>query len=328
MEKLFQKYIDDNCSFEELLVVLEWLNTERGQKFLSSKMDDEWDKLILDEKKLSIKPPEDKLKVTYSRKKNLKKGILYLLGGLSAAAAVVVLLLTTNPFDQEVTLEQSHALYEIKQNPPGIKSTIRLPDGSIVVLNSDSEIKYEDNFLQNRQVYLKGEAFFEVIENSQSPFVVRIEDLSIHALGTSFNVKAFGELPNINICLTEGKVKVEHMNQVTEISSSLLLDPGEKVIFAKDDKLFTKTIFDPNIDLAWKSKTIVFDSSDFQEIRSTLERWYGVQIIIDSSLTANWEFTGRFSNTTLDNILKNMVYSRGLAYELDGETVNIYLPVK
>ncbi|MDN5210850.1 DUF4974 domain-containing protein [Fulvivirgaceae bacterium BMA12] len=339
MDDLIQKYINDQCSPEELIIVLEWLKTPEGQKALGRKMDETWaSENELEEVDLNprlIKP----LKVSYASPQTKRKdhGALLpkrRLRRFLMLAATVVLCIISSVFylhldsgpENEVVFK--HSSFTVKQNAPGMKSTFQLPDGSVVKLNADSELKYPDEFRDVREVFLSGEAFFEVVENPEMPFVVRINDLSITALGTSFNINAFGDMPDIGICLAEGKVKVEHLNQATEVSTSVMLEPGEKAVFQKRETKLSKEFFNPDIDLAWKSKILVFMSSDFPEIKARVERWYGVQIIIDEALKADWKFTGRFHNSSLESVMKSLVYSRELAFNIDKDQVKIYKPMK
>ena len=339
MNDLIQKYIENQCSPEELIIVLEWLKTTEGQKALSSKMDEIWvEENTLQEVDLNprlIKP----LKISYSASDANRKAVRtssrkrkYVRFSMLAASVVLCLIslavffhLNNNPGDK-ITLNPSS--FTVKQNAPGMKSTFQLPDGSVVKLNSDSELKFADQFQGVREVFLSGEAFFEVVENSEMPFVVRINDLSITALGTSFNINAFGDRPEIGICLSDGKVKVEHLNQATEVSTSVTLEPGEKAVFRKKEIKLSKESFNPDIDLAWKNKTLVFVSSDFYEIKASVERWYGVHIVIDDALKGGWKFTGRFHNSSIENVMNSLVYSRELAFSIDKDQVKIYKPMK
>lgn len=339
MDDLIQKYIENQCSPEELIIVLEWLKTPEGQKALSSKMDEIWvEENTLQEVDLNprlIKP----LKISYSASDVNRKAVRtssrkrkYVRFSMLAASVVFCLIslavffhLNNDPGDK-ITLNPSS--FTVKQNAPGMKSTFQLPDGSVVKLNSDSELKFADQFEGVREVFLTGEAFFEVVENSEMPFVVRIGDLSITALGTSFNINAFGNRPEIGICLADGKVRVEHLDLTTEVSTSVTLEPGEKAVFQKKETRLSKELFDPEIDLAWKNKILVFTSSSFPEIEAGIERWYGVKIIIEEELKAGWKFTGRFHNSSLENVMKSLVYSRKLAFSIDKDQVKIYKPMK
>lgn len=339
MDDLIQKYIDDRCSPEELIIVLEWLKTPEGQKALSGKMDEIW---ALENKlqEVDLNPRLiEPLKVSYSSTQ-ANSGPTHALSRKNRyvklsmmAAAVVIGIISVVYFLQfninrgnEVAVDNSS--FTVKQNAPGMKSTFKLPDGSVVKLNSDSELKFASQFQGIREVFLSGEAFFEVAENEEMPFVVRINDLSITALGTSFNINAFGNLPDIDICLSDGKVKVEHLDQKTEVSTSVMLVPGEKAVFQKKGTKLSKGFFDPDIELAWKDKTLVFDSSDFPEFKAAVERWYGVQIIVDEALKTDWKFTGRFHNSSLESVMKSLVYSRELAFSIDNDQVKIYKPMR
>ena len=340
MDNLIQKFIDNRCSPEELLVVLKWLETPDGQEALSKKMDEVW--AVEQDRRKSGKDQEKvkSLRVSYSaaekdhmirraipRKRRIIR--FTMLAATIFLATVSYLWVFNAAKSPTGEVLEGYSSFTVKQNAPGVKSTFQLPDGSVVKLNSDSELKFASQFHGMREVFLSGEAYFDVTENAEMPFVVRINDLSITALGTSFNINAFGDRPDIGICLSEGKVKVEHLNQDTQVSTAVTLEPGEKAVFQKKNTRLSKEFFDPEIDLAWKSKTLVFMASDFPEIKSRIERWYGVRMAVDQELQSGWKFTGRFHNTSLESLMQSLVYSRELAFDIDKDQdqVKIYKPM-
>ncbi len=338
MDDLIQKYIDDRCSSEELVIVLEWLKTPEGQETLGRKMDELWARENEQRNAAPDASSENSMRVSWSvtnstdHRKQKALGRNYMKWSmLAAAVALFVIAYGTLFYSGGSSVEDavaSNPSLIVKQNPPGVKSTFQLPDGSVVKLNAGSELRFTGEFQGVREVFLSGEAFFEVAEDAEMPFVVRVSDLSVTALGTSFNINAFGDRPDIGVSLSDGKVKVEHLDQTTDVSTSVMLEPGEKAVFQKYGTTLSKQTFDPEIDLAWKNKILVFTASDFSEIKTRIERWYGVQVVIDPKLKTDWKFTGRFHNTSLESVMESVVYSRGLAFNIDKDQVKIYKPMK
>src|SRR5690606_21518010 len=129
--------------------------------------------------------------------------------------------------EEDLVVEEMTEEWTTKSNPIGQKSIIQLADGSKVVLNADSELKFLDNFGQgHREIYLKGEAFFEVALDSLRPFTVYSGESVTMALGTSFNINSYDN-KKVQIQLATGKVKVIHEDKEKE---PVYLDPGEEVI--------------------------------------------------------------------------------------------------
>lgn len=211
-----------------------------------------------------------------------------------------------------------------KYNPSGQRSRIVLRDGTKIFLNAESKITYSDQKygVEFREVYLEGEAYFEVAKNPDVPFVVKTAELSTTALGTAFNVRAFKDENSTQVSLAEGKVKVMQMGEMQEVSAGIILSPDEEVIFESDN--MSKRAFDPNRVLSWKDGVIYFQETDFQEAIQTLERWYNVKFEIRNLENLDGlKGTGTFKNETLENVLKALSYSLEFKYEINQNNVII-----
>ncbi|MEX0882740.1 MAG: FecR domain-containing protein, partial [Cyclobacteriaceae bacterium] len=164
--------------------------------------------------------------------------------------------------------------WNTKSNPKGQKSKIHLPDGSTVILNADSEIRYRTDFEKSdRDIFLKGESFFEVAKDSLLPFRVYSGELVTTAMGTSFNINSYDK-ERVKVQLATGKVKVSNENQESE---PVFLHPGEEVIREGQGDL-KKRNFDRQNAFLWKDGTLRFADTSYPEFKITLERWYGVEI--------------------------------------------------
>ncbi len=217
---------------------------------------------------------------------------------------------------QEVTLAPQTIT---KENPRGQKSTIMLPDGTKVILNSESTISYLSNFTgSERMVELTGEAFFDVVRDPSKPFVVRTKSLMTTALGTSFNVDAY-PYGKEEITLVTGKVRV---NSHIESDQSTLLEPGE--IAALELGALNKKLGSSLNHIKWKDGFIVFQKTPFQEGIMELERWYGVTIEV-RNLPSGEEptFTAHIENDNLANVLETLGYAMRFDFRIEGKKVLI-----
>ncbi|MEQ9287838.1 MAG: DUF4974 domain-containing protein [Cyclobacteriaceae bacterium] len=225
----------------------------------------------------------------------------------------------------ETTVTPVQVASEIeKYNPSGQRSRIVLRDGTKIFLNAESKITYSDQEygVEFREVYLEGEAYFEVAKNPDVPFLVKTAKLSTTALGTAFNVRAFKDENRTQVSLAEGKVKVVQMGETREASAGIILSPDEEVIFESDN--MSKRAFDPNRVLSWKDGVIYFQETDFQEAIETLERWYNVKFEIRNLENLDGlKGTGTFKNETLENVLKALSYSLEFKYEINQDNVII-----
>jgi transmembrane sensor len=198
----------------------------------------------------------------------------------------------------------------------GQKLSIILPDGSEVVLNASSSIAYPESFSDDhRRVKLNGEAFFNVKEDKNSPFIVQNDDFSTKVLGTSFN------LNQNSVSLLTGKVEVLMQDEAT---TGIVLTPGQKVVHDKTKNSFYKTSYNYQQDVGWKDGILYFKDADFTTIKSRLQKWYGVKIVEESSFNQHWNYTGTFENASLEEVLERIAYLEGFKFLINEKTVKIY----
>jgi transmembrane sensor len=243
--------------------------------------------------------------------------------GIAASIAIVAgFLFFIYQNQHPVTKQKSEIeLFDLvtKTNPIGIKTVIRLQDGSSVYLNAESSIRYPNNFISDRTIDLTGEAFFEVAQGHSSPFVVRAGGLETIALGTSFNVRHYEEFP-LEIVLASGEVKVENRSK----GEALNLLPGQGVKLQRNSTDIERFTADIRHSKYWKEGTLHLDKLDFMQLRKTLERWYGVKITVNGTIPDNGYFSGTFSNNeTLTNVLEAMKFAHAFKFQLNGKKLTI-----
>lgn len=242
-----------------------------------------------------------------------------------AAAVTLVFLVAVLTFQRMQFQDQpaiSYASQIEKSNQNGRKSRIILPDSSIVWLNSASRIVYNNDFgNSDRVIQLDGEAYFEVRKNANLPFKVITGNIITTALGTSFNINNFNDL--IRISLITGKVKVENSRQP---DSSTNLVPGEGIVYDINELKMTRQTIDINETLYWKNNILSFRQASFSEVIDRLEKWYGVEFIIDDQLNREWNFTGKFYNENLENVLLSISFAKKFDFDIDHQ--NVYLKSK
>jgi transmembrane sensor len=211
-------------------------------------------------------------------------------------------------------------VYVEHKTVPGVKSHLTLSDGSQVILNSGSELKYVQNFeTDRREVYLKGEAFFNVAKDTQRLFIVNSRDAQTTALGTSFNVKAY-EGETVDISLLTGKVAVKKDRTMDEV---VTLSPGEAVKIDTEKGKLVKADFNKDQVIGWTKKLLIFHKTPLLEAIRVLENWYGVQIQIKNQPSDRVLLSGRFQDETLGNVLEGLKFSARFDYTINKEHVTI-----
>ena len=175
--------------------------------------------------------------------------------------------------------------FNILEVPVAAEYQLRLSDGTVVYLNSDSRLKYPEVFTGNeRKVYLEGEAYFEVAKDKEHPFKVTAQGVEVNVLGTHFNVNAYPERTDVVTTLVEGKVRVGRGTR------QIVLVPGEQAA-ASAESLNVKKV-DVREYIAWKDGLFVFSRMSLEEIMRQVYRWYGVETVFSDETVRAVTFTG------------------------------------
>lgn len=246
-------------------------------------------------------------------------GKLWLHWGMQAAACVLALIALTLGLhahtSTKIVAQDNRSTSVVKENLRGEKSKIGLPDGSTVYLNNNSKISYRSKFDSKREIFLQGEAFFEVAKDSTRPFLVHANGLLTKALGTSFNIKAPPGEP-VEVGLVQGKILVSP--NYGEQHARVIDDQGGKATFdVERGKLDISTY--PDMDFyQWTKRIIIFKAASFEEVRETLENWYNVDIGVEN-LQRPINFTGRFQGQSLETVLEQLAYTERFTFAIDKE---------
>lgn len=190
-----------------------------------------------------------------------------------------------------------------------------LPDHSVVWLNAGSTLRYPTIFRKdNRKVDLKGEAYFEVQSNKKCPFYVNTSSgLSIYVYGTKFNVKAYEDESKVETVLEEGKVNVISPNRKTIVQ----LNPGEQLLYDKQNQKLTKDKVDVYEKVAWKDGKLIFRNASLDDIFKRLERHFNVEIQFNNNHRKEYKYRATFRNETLPQILDYLAKSATLKWQME-----------
>jgi ferric-dicitrate binding protein FerR (iron transport regulator) len=258
-------------------------------------------------------------------------------GGMSRksvwmAAASIVILLSTGTFiylrkagsGSAGIQSREKALSRVFSNPRGgeIKE-LMLEDGSKVWLNAASTLKYPSGFSgSDRLVELSGEAFFEVAENSSSPFRVLIRDAEVEVLGTHFSIMAYDDEPISRTMLVDGAVKIKSGGdsvtlQPRQQAEMTYASPGVGV------EIHVRSGIDPQKALAWKDGSFDFVKTDLRTIMRVVSRTYNVDVQFEPNVP-NPKIDAAFNRADgLDKVLKQLENSLDIRFKKDGKTVTV-----
>lgn len=207
--------------------------------------------------------------------------------------------------------------------PHGEIKTITLPDSSAVTINSGSIVIYPYKFSGQRDIFLNGEAYFDVVRDDSKPFVVKTADLHVQALGTSFNVSSYLDSDNASVTLESGKLLVEFRNQANE---AVIIQPGEQIAYYRPTGNYEKRNVDVNRVTAWIEGSVIIQSLTFSELAKVIERRYAIQVYYNSSKFANDRITLTTAEGETVNELMNILQYLipGLEYRIENDKLYIY----
>ena len=185
--------------------------------------------------------------------------------------------------DSSVVEERDNTL----RVPRGGEYSITLSDGTIVYLNSESELRYPVNFVgRDRRVYLSGEAYFDVVQDEAHPFIVDMGNSSVRVLGTSFDVRAYADEDEVLTTLVQGSVKFSAGKEF------VTLEPGKQAVLGKSGSIETREV-DTYLYTAWKEGVFAFKRQRLEEIMKVVARWYDVNIFWENVSQKEVTFTGK-----------------------------------
>ncbi len=191
------------------------------------------------------------------------------------------------PGDSGSILKQE-IVYNTIVVPRGGEYKLELADGTLVWLNSDSELRYPVKFAgSQRDVWLKGEGYFEVSKNPEKPFRVVVDDMIVKVLGTSFNINAYKDRGNILTTLVSGKVDIQDMSG----KSLVVMSPNQQVDF-RHGKISSVQEVDITRFVSWVDGKFYFNDMTLENIMSQLQRWYDIEVFFVDEELKSYPFTG------------------------------------
>jgi ferric-dicitrate binding protein FerR (iron transport regulator) len=239
-----------------------------------------------------------------------------------------------------------------KTTLPTKKSVVTLSDGTVVTLNSATTLKYPDHFGDTcREIYLDGEAYFDVARDASHPFIIHANKMNIRVLGTSFDVKSYQNEALSEASLIRGSIEVTLNDRP---SDRIILKPREKLIVQNNNTAVIKptavlanrvspdsgagkgtryaltnlTYFPNNaktiIETSWVENKLVVRDREFAQFSGQMERWYGVHIEFGNERVKGYRFTALFEKETLPQALNALKMIEHFNYRIADSTVYIY----
>jgi transmembrane sensor len=326
VKELIPRYLAGEASVEEEKQLLAWIAMSPGneQEYLASKriselskkhyayknddainidIDAEWNQFVR-----NINTDEKKVRTLADHKSSTP--LFY-----KIAATVSLLILTGYLINYFVT-KTTDFKYETADNT----RIIILPDGSEVTLNKHSHLAYTSDFGKGgRNVKLTGEAFFNIKRDTLNPFKIEVNKAAVEVLGTSFNVRAYDYLKEVEVIVKTGIVKLS----VPERKKEVQLIAGQKGVYRKTNESIISGVNEDINFLSWNTQKIVFMENDLRTVVETLNKTYQANIVIKTDIPASCEVTVSFDHQTLEAVLHVLERTLNLTYTIKGNQIEI-----
>lgn len=344
LENWIKEDAENKRYFDEIEFL--WRASAAGREISESNKAEDWNS-ILGKIGESVNSPQETTKRKPVKSRLLLKSFLKV-----AAIFFLAFSLSWLTFSfVELKPEKGSLAYNQIITAKGQKSQIILSDGTKVWLNSETSLKYPTAFnKRNREVYLEGEAFFEVQKKvKKTPFLVKTTDMDIEVLGTRFNVMAYADEETVEATLEKGVINIVRRGSISANNQQVLLKPNQKITLVKkgsqailselenskptlvkrgegtsttlpseSEQVMIFSKIDVGLHTAWKDDRLIFQSETLENIVYKLERWYDVKIHIQDEELKTYTYTGEFAHKeTLSQVMEIFNLTTPINYVFD-----------
>ena len=302
---LLKEWLDSSPENPLILneIVNTWSLTRSKPDYFQPDMSYNWEKLI---QKIQVLPKKKRALSTY-------------INFAAAAAILIVVFLAGISFGGKFISEKNRFTYSKIISPKGNKTQVVLPDSSKVWLNSGSELWYPSDYsASNREVWFKGECYFQVEKDPLHPLIIHGSKLQVKVYGTSFNMREDGTGDLTDVMLVTGKVEV--LNMQNENITNLL--PGQELVYRNGNG---KVQVAENMEAltSWIHNILIFNNQPFEEVIHYLNSWYGVNIQLDHTIYYHHNYTFKVKTESLREVLELISIITPIEYTIEGEQVKI-----
>jgi transmembrane sensor len=354
IEYLLNRFKEKTINREELELLRSYFNSDQPGNDLNTHFDKVWAEKHLTKENFNIEKNFDKILSQLNvDSKNKPAGALklrrFIIRTISYAAIFILGIgfFSLYNINKDKSFSFNQEKFVTITIPYGSKSKVDLPDGSKVILNSGSFLKYPVTFGADiRKVEFNGEAYFDIAKNKKVPFIVSTSGIHIKVLGTTFNVKSYPEDKSIETTLVTGSIEIFNEKNKQQPAKHIYLKPNQKISIPKNntqtkdkirniptpatktEKITPKAVLETDVNsadyIAWKDNKLVFDNERFCDIMLKMERWYDVSIEIHSPEISNERFSGKFEKETLQQSLDAISLIAPIRYEIVKKKVEIF----
>ncbi len=368
-ENLIIKYLTGELSEKESEKLLDWVSKDDHNKKYFSEIKNTWASAGVDDLPSNESINKEAELFNYRRVlQNVPKKQTYRIKtislekksiwNLALKIAAVIVLIYSLGITSYIFLIPKQSQYNEVITRNGEKSQLTLSDGSKIWVNSNTKVRYPVDLNQKQvDIYLEGEAFFDVYKIPGRNLSVHTSDLMINVLGTAFNVKSYSDDGITETTLVRGKITID--GQGKKLKEKLILKPNQQATYISSHKemmvkelnteekttkksknkiiknteqlhkkqpkaqlVFTEKV-ETEIYTSWKDGKLVFKGERFEDLARRMERWYDVKIQINDSTLKESRYTGTFEKESVEQALRALSLSLPFTYEIDQNEIII-----
>lgn len=332
IQALLDKYLQGNCTMEEVEKIHAWLKQVHRES-------NDWPDRPGDDQQVFL----DKLfgdindsiarRAEKSRKRAIRKKLLRVAASLALLFGISLGLYFYQPWSRlfrPTTPAWKTAAYTVEKTAAGEIKELSLPDGSVIWLNAASTLRYPKEFQgDTREVYLEGEAFFDIARDITRPFLIRTATMKTRVLGTRFNVRSYNDDEPAQVVVVSGSVEVSVPEKTNAGQRNVRLKANQMATYAAPEKstnkkLSKETVTDLEQYTGWKDGRLVFEDTPMTEVKLQLERAFGLKIKLNNVAIARCKITGRFDRSQAVNLtIEAICKSIEAGFRMEKDTVYI-----
>lgn len=327
LQAIISKYLQGECNYEELRDAFSLLGNPDLDQEIQSIMDDAWNgnqftlPEQLERKNLNsiLQNIHEKIESgSMEIRRQKARRVLYNSARIAALLLIgLVLGIGINTF------RKTDAITLTSKAPKGSISQMILPDSTIVYLNSGSELKYtQKGSRREREVFLDGEALFQVNENKNRPFVVHTTAYDVEVTGTEFNVMAYKDDKETVTTLVRGSVIIPSTDQF-KMSSDKILVPNQQLLYNRENHSVSMTKVDTRYFTSWTDNKLIFINMSLEKLVKLLERKYGVDIEVKDKSILNYHYDGTITNESILEVMELLKATLPIQFKVVGQAIQI-----
>lgn len=324
MDRLITQYVAgtlDKDSFEELK---RWsLSSEANRQYVRHRLEVWFSSGTYSDKTFFDKDKAYELFKQHTAGREKRKRYTLSWKTVYRAAIVILILMLPLAYWGGGEMVKGNFANIVVEAPMGARTKLYLPDGTLVWLNAASRITYSQGFgVNDRQLALEGEGYFEVTRNEKVPFEIATKEVSLQVLGTKFNFRNYRDDEEVTVNLMEGKVALR--NELKEMPR-LCLEPDEKMVLNKRTGEMSKLKSNAAHLNDWTNNELFFDEELLKDIAKRLMRSYNVRIeVADSSCNKRFYGSFKIAGNTIKEVLDEMASTKRMEYRYENEKYILY----